>query len=191
MIITASQAFNMLSDLINEHIGPEPSVIAIDGRAASGKTTFANGLAQKFGIPVIHTDDFFRPRDIDGRLNMAEFAGNFDLLRFKNEVVDKLKNNDTFSYGVFDCAAGRVTEQKEVAASKCYIVEGAYCLHPDLGAYSDIKLFFDIDKQIQKQRIILRNGEEGYRQFSKVWIPAEERYIFHYNIVSRCDHTII
>ena len=37
------------------------SIIAIEGRCASGKTTLSKRLSEKLGCGVIHMDDFFLP----------------------------------------------------------------------------------------------------------------------------------
>lgn len=162
-------------------------VIAIDGRAASGKTSFAELLSKHINACVIHTDDFFRPRDPSGSLRLSEFEGNFDLDRFKSEVADRFNSETGFQYGVFNCKKGIITEIKTVPPRSVCIVEGAYCLCPKLGDYADVKLFFDVSPNTQKQRIRLRNGEEALKTFLSVWIPAEERYISHYDIQNNCD----
>ncbi len=173
MEINFDSALTLLKEKINAHNAKNPLVIAIDGKSASGKTTFANLL----GATVIHTDDFFRPRNEKGVLEISEYSGNFDTERFKNEVVANIKSGKAFKYGVFDCKMGAVTHTITVETTKCIVVEGAYSTHPFLGDYADIKLFFDISEELQKQRIIKRNGESGAKAFFDIWIPAEERYI--------------
>ena len=42
--------------------GACPVVIAVDGMAASGKTTLAGLLAQRLDAAVVHMDDFFLPQ---------------------------------------------------------------------------------------------------------------------------------
>ena len=70
-----------------------PLVIAFDGRSSSGKTTLANRLGIELKIPVIHTDDFYRPKDENGNLTRAEFdianfwAGPYDYVRIS--ITDK------------------------------------------------------------------------------------------------------
>ncbi len=187
MNIGYNQAFDFLLSKIKNYRGNMPLVIAFDGRSASGKTSMADKLKSVLGVSVIHTDDFFRPRDINGNLCLSQYDGNFDLQRFKTEVVDKLKSKKEFSYGVFDCKSGKIDSFCDVPISNCYIVEGAYSLNPNLGEYADIKVFFDVSADVQKQRIISRNGENAYDRFSKIWIPAEERYLSHYNIRLGCD----
>ena len=47
-----------------------------------------------------------------------------------------------------------------------------------LSAY-DIKVFLDISPDLQKKRLLARNGEEAYKKFESKWIPMELNY-FHY-----------
>ncbi len=187
MNIEYEHSFDYFLRLIKGHKYTIPLVIAFDGRSSSGKTSLAERLKNELNIPVIHTDDFFRPKDKNGNLCISEYDGNFDLERFKNEVVDFVKAKVSFKYGVFDCKSGRIEQYIDVPVSNCYIIEGAYSLDPKLGKYADISVFFDIAPDLQKRRIIHRNGEKEYEKFLKIWLPAEERYFEHYNIYSSCD----
>ncbi len=187
--IDSFKAVETIKDIVADKLCKKPFVIAIDGRASSGKTTFAAKLQKVINAPVISTDDFFRPR-VNGKIEMTEFAGNFDLNRFKSEIVDAVLSDKTLEYGVFDCKQGRITHNVKPAKSDVYIVEGAYSLHPSLSEYADIKVFFTINGEIQKDRIINRNGIEGYNNFKKIWIPAEERYLEHFEIESKCDYVV-
>ena len=50
--------------------------LAIDGMAASGKSTLACKLAEEFGGEVIHMDDFFLPMDLRTAERLEEPGGN-------------------------------------------------------------------------------------------------------------------
>ncbi len=175
----------------SEYKRGEPFVIAIDGRSASGKTTFSQELCDLIGASVIHTDDFFRPRNSKGELEISQYCGNFDIERFENEVVRGISSGSDFCVSVFDCKVGAVVDSITYQSGGIYIVEGAYSLHPDLGKYWDIGLFFDIEPELQRERIVGRNGIELFEAFEKIWIPAEERYFEKYKIMSFSDAVII
>lgn len=183
-------ALLFLKERISVHLALRPLVIAIDGRAASGKTTFAERLSNEIDVTVIHTDDFFRPRDSFGKLKISEYDGNFDIERFRDEVVNGIASGKPFVYGRYDCKIGKIVEKICCDKASCFVVEGSYSQNPKLGDYADIKLFFDIDKQTQRERIISRNGKNAFQNFCTMWIPAEERYFEKYNIVSNCDIVI-
>ena len=190
MNIKYENAFDYFSKLIKSQNGNLPLIIAFDGRSASGKTSLSERLKIELNIPVIHTDDFYRPKNQNGEFEISEFDGNFDIIRFKHEVVEQLKTKTTFKYGVFDCKLGIIDRYNEINVSNCCIIEGAYSLNPNLGEYADIKVFFDVDEETQKQRILLRNGEKQLENFKKIWLPAEERYLEHYQIKKSCDITV-
>ncbi len=188
--MTYKEAASLVRDIINQASESTPAVIVIDGRSASGKTTFAKEISELTGVPVLHTDDFCRPRDEKGNLAISQFDGNFDLERFYNEVVCGIKSRRDFEIGVFDCSKGCISEKRKYSKSNCYIAEGAYSHNPKLGDYATIKLFFDVDKNLQRERILRRNGKNALEKYLSLWIPAEERYIEHYNITEKSNHII-
>ena len=67
------------------------------------------------------------------------------------------------------------------------IIEGAYCLRPELRDLYDYKIFMDITPDKQARRIKKRNGEDIYKIFAEKWIPLEERYINMLGVKSCCD----
>lgn len=183
MKINSDSALSIIIERIKSHTSNTPLVIAVDGMSASGKTTFA----EKLGVTVIHTDDFYRPRNEKGELELSEHSGNFDIERFKKEVVSKIKTGKPFEYGVFDCKKGIITHNEAIPEYRCIAVEGAYSTHPELGDYADIKLFFEIGEAEQKRRIFNRNGKAAASAFSEIWIPAEQRYLAFYKIKENSD----
>ena len=187
MNMTFNNGFEYLKSLLANRNKDKLFIIAIDGRAASGKTTLASELSRVDDIPVLHTDDFFKPRNNYSRLEMTEFDGNFDIGRFHKEAVFGMLSREEFEIGIYDCKKGSISETVLYKPSDCFIVEGAYSLNPQLGEYADLRIFVDIDKQLQKTRIISRNGIDGYKRFESVWIPAEERYFSYYKIRDSVD----
>lgn len=165
----------------------EVKVIAIDGRAASGKTTLAKELSRLLGAGVIHTDDFFLPLELrsEERLKMA--GGNIHHERFCLEVLPHLRREEAFFYTPFDCSRMAPGEKIEVERGGLRIVEGSYSHHPAFGDYADIKIFMTIDQKLQLDRIFRRNGREKAELFEKRWIPMEEKYFSRYKIDSLSD----
>ena len=162
-------------------------VIAVDGRAASGKTTLSGQLAMVLGAEVIHMDDFFLPQDLRTRERLAEAGGNVHYERFSVEVLPNLRNAKSFSYRKFDCSKMALGGNCTVDPSKWRVVEGAYSLHPAFGNYADLKIFFDISPEEQMKRIRRRNGLEKAKIFASRWIPLEENYIRKTGVMKRAD----
>ncbi len=157
-------------------------VIAIDGRAASGKSTLAEQLSAILQAGLVHMDDFFLPPALRSADRLAEAGGNVHYERFTEEVLPKLRNADAFSYICFDCSQMAMGEVRPVSSSSYRIVEGSYSCHPSFGDYMDLRILCDIDPETQMQRILKRNGSELAEMFRNRWIPMEENYFTAYRI---------
>ncbi len=162
---------------------PSP-VIAIDGSAAAGKTTLAQAIADRCGLGLVHTDDFFLPFAMRTPERLSEPGGNLDRERFLEEVIPQLGSE--FSYRAFDCSSGSLDTLRHVPAGGV-VVEGAYSLHPAFGDYCDLRVFLDISPELQRQRILARNGEAMWRRFEDEWIPMERQYHTAMGIKPGCD----
>ena len=165
-------------------------IIAIDGRAASGKTTGALALAEFLGAGVVHMDDFFPPPALRTPERMNKPGGNIHHERFAAEVLPFLRGENAFSYRIFDCSRMEFYGEREVAASPWRVVEGAYSCHPMLGAYMDLRVFSDVAPDMQLARIEARNGTEKAADFAAKWIPLEEAYLKAFQIKEHA-HTVI
>lgn len=165
----------------------KPFLIAIDGRCAAGKTTLAAGLQEETGCSVIHMDHFFlRPwqRTIQ---RMQEPGGNVDYERFREEVMLPLSRGRRFGYRAYDCGRMELSSEIRVEPGEIAVVEGSYSCHPTLWDFYDLRVFADVESDVQLQRIRHRNGEEALLQFRERWIPLEERYFTAFGIRERCD----
>lgn len=159
-----------------------PCIIAIDGRAASGKTTMADQLAQILGCDVIRMDDFFLPPDLRTQERLQTPGGNVHYERFVEEVLPHLHAPKAFSYRRFDCHVMDYNGQRQISASPIRIVEGSYSHHPALGDYAHINVFSHVAPEKQMDRILHRNGPQMANMFEARWIPMEEAYIQEYQI---------
>lgn len=154
----------------------EIHTIAIDGRCASGKTTMASMLAKVLDAGIIHMDDFFLPMELRTEERFATPGGNVHYERVAQEILPKLKTEDNFFYQRFDCSKMTLGEYVEVTGAKYYIVEGTYSCHPALDKYMSLKIFSDVEKTEQLERIRKRDGENNLERFVDKWIPLEEEY---------------
>ncbi len=162
--------------------------VAIDGRCGSGKTTLGNLISEIFCCDIIHADDFFLPLEKRTENRLSEAGGNFDYERFNSQVIDKIKSKEqSFAYDVFSCCEMKFIHKKRVSLEKLLVIEGSYCLHPYLDDIYDIKVFKDVSTQLQKERIIKRNGKECFKRFEEKWIPMEEKYFNEYSIKQKCN----
>ena len=157
-------------------------LLAIDGPCASGKTTYASKLSAVLGgAPVIHMDDFYTPHAQKTAERLAQPGGNADIERFCAEVLTPLLQHGQTSYRPYSCHLDRLMDPVEVPDAPVTIIEGAYSLHPRAGRPYDVTLFLSAPPALQKERILRRNGEDGWISFRDRWIPLEKRYFdaFH------------
>ena len=174
---------NILTEKIQILLNTKKNIIiALDGRAAAGKTTLATRLYSEFEASIIHMDHFFLPLDLRGEKRV-----NVHYERFLEEVFPQLKARLSFTYRIFDCSVMDYQGIQEVEMKPLIIIEGAYSLLPFWDGIIDLRIFLDIDPETQKARIINRNGTEGYRAFSEKWIPLEEEYIREYKVIERSE----
>ena len=171
-------------------INPDTHVIAIDGRSASGKTTIASQLAAETNGSVIHMDDFFLPPAMRTAERLSERGGNVHYERFMEEVLPFIRGTKPFSYRRFDCSLMDYSGSVTVNPSSLVIVEGAYSLSPRFGKYYDLSIFMTIDKELQMERIIKRNGIDKARVFEIKWIPLEEAYFSAFSIEENAKRVI-
>lgn len=162
-------------------------LIAVEGGSASGKTTCADLLHTVYGCTVFHMDDFFLQPHQRTPERFAEPGGNVDRERFLGEVLLPLSQNQTVAYRRFDCKTQQILPPVNVNPTPLTVVEGAYCMHPQLSDFYDFSLFLEIDPQTQKQRILKRNGETWAQRFFNEWIPLEQIYFEKMNVKERCD----
>lgn len=162
-------------------------IIAIDGRAASGKTTLAESLSEALGASIIHVDDFFLPPEMRTQERLSEAGGNVHYERFKREVVDKLQSSDDIVYKRFDCTSMSFGESIRISRTPVIIIEGSYAHHPYFGDYADLKIFKSVNAVEQMERIMLRNGCLQGQLFKDKWIPMEEKYFSAFRIIEKAD----
>ncbi len=165
---------------------PNP-VIAIDGNAASGKSSLADLLAEVYSCNVLRIDDFFVPFDKRTEERMAEVGGNVDYVRFEDEVITKIFFDEGFSYRIYNCKTNTFTDSDQIDPMKMSVVEGAYSLHPRFENMYDLKVFLAVDAKTQRERILRRDGPEMLKVFLSEWIPKENAYFDKYDIRSTCD----
>lgn len=124
----------------------------------------------------------FRTKD-----RLEEPGGNIHYERFEEEVVKGIKSKAPFTYRIFDCAVMDYNHIKNVPKTEILIIEGVYAMHPRYEMLYDYKIFCDISKEKQRERITKRDGAEQYMQFEQRWIPMEERYFGVYDVCRQCD----
>lgn len=167
-----------------------PFIIAIDGRCASGKTTFAEKLSAVLGAPVIHADDFFLQPFQRTEKRLSTAGENVDWERIRNQVLLPLSRRKAAVFCPYDCHTMSLKKELCVPPAKVIIVEGTYSLNKNLAKFYSLTVFMTASPEIQLQRIADRNGTQGAQVFREKWIPLEEKYFSAYDLQNRCKYVI-
>ncbi len=181
---------DLFAHIYEASTGLDKFIIAIDGRCGAGKSTLAEALSRKLSASVYHTDDFYLPKEQRTEERLAEPGGNFDRERFLSEVLKPLSKMKGVRYRKYDCKTDSFSRAEKLPFTKYSIIEGAYSHHPELTQYYDLKVFYDVEKSLQGDRIIAREGDVRAEDFLNKWIPLEENYINEFKIIESCDKII-
>lgn len=162
-------------------------IIGIDGTAGSGKSYFADQLAEKYDMQVFHMDDFFLPKDLKPKERLNQPGGNVHYERFLQEVLEPLKQGKTITYQPYDCQIWDYSEAIEILPKQINLIEGVYCFHPLLEPFYDWKILLKVDSKIQEERILQREGNDKLEIFLSRWIPMEKNYFQTFEIEQNVD----
>lgn len=157
-------------------------LVCIDGCAASGKTTLGYYLKSIFECNLFHMDDFFLRDEQKTEERLKEIGGNVDYERFKAEVLEPVLRRENVIYQPFSCKTRTLQKAQEIPFRRLNIVEGSYSQHPYFGDVCQLRVFLDISRELQIDRIRSRNGEEMLERFLSTWIPMEQGYFEEFDI---------
>ena len=163
-----------------------PILIAIDGKAASGKSTLSEQLRSITDCSVLHMDDFFVPFPLRTEERMREVGGNIDYERFCTEVLLHLANPKPFSYRIYSCQSGSFVGRNRIDSSTLRVVEGSYAHHPKFREYAHLKVFLTVSEAEQANRLLARSPAL-FDRFKTTWIPMEERYFAGFAIPAKAQ----
>lgn len=184
----AESFYKQVFDKIDELLKIDHTIIiAIDGMCGSGKSYLAGLLAKAYECNIFHMDDYFLPLEIRTKERLNEPGGNVHYERFKEEVLKPLSDNRAVIYRPYICGQWRYDKPRKVGLKKLNIIEGSYCLHPQLRDLYNLSIFLEIEQNEQLQRILQRNGKEKLQDFIDKWIPLENLYFNTLKIKSICD----
>lgn len=171
------------SKLLHQH----PLLVAIEGGSASGKTSLAAQLAQVYDANLFHMDDYFLQAHQRTPERLAQFGGNVDYERFRQEVLEPLRAQQPVTLRRFDCTTMELSSPEQVPFKQLNIIEGVYSMRPTLAGFYDVSVFLGIDPHTQAARVLARNRPHMQQRYLNEWIPMENRYFDFYQIASLCD----
>ena len=162
-------------------------VIGLLAHVDSGKTTLAALLGRIYDCQTFHMDDFFLRPEQRTAARLAEPGGNVDRERFFHEVLLPLSQGRPVSYRRYDCHTQLLGDAAVCPPKSLNLIEGAYSMHPLLADHYDLSVFLSIPPDLQRQRILQRNGPELAEQFFSTWMPLEQVYFDAMEIPEHCS----
>lgn len=164
-------------------------LVALDGKCATGKTTLARALAEKYGCAVCHMDDFFLRPSQRTPERLEKPGENIDHERFLEEVLRPLREGRPVSYRPWSCRTQSFAEIRPLMPARLTIVEGAYCLHPALRGFYDLRVVLTAPLSVRLSRLRAREGG-NFPNYPAKWIPLEDAY-FSACAVERCADLVL
>ena len=194
--MSLSAAVALLSERIDALLSSRnaPVIVALDGRCAAGKSTLAKALAAHAGtdrrVVVFHMDDYFLRPEQRTAERFATPGENVDHERFHEEILLPLLNSQPVVYRPYDCRTQSLCEPIHAPQADVVLIEGSYCCHSALWDAYALRVFLDVDPQLQVRRILARNGQKMLDRFVGEWIPMEESYHASLGLRERSDLVI-
>lgn len=161
--------------------------VAIDGMSGSGKSFLGEKLHETLGGMLLHMDDFFLRPQQRTKERTREVGGNVDYERFLEEVLEPLKKGkERICYRPYNCKTQTVSEGNvlEQRGNLC-IIEGSYSQHPYFQDPYDIRIVLTVSAEVQRERILRRNGSSMLARFVEEWIPMENTYLKEFQILEK------
>ncbi|GAA3002149.1 hypothetical protein GCM10020229_12870 [Kitasatospora albolonga] len=140
-------------------------LVAVDGHAGSGKTTFAGRLAEALGgAPVVHLDDLATHEEPFGWTR-----------RLRTEVLEPLARGRTAEHRVYDWVGRRFATVRQVPPAPVVLLEGVGAgrreVRPDLA----LLVWMELGQAAARARGELRDGPE-LAGFWAGWAVAERAH---------------
>ncbi|MFI6626760.1 uridine kinase [Streptomyces sp. NPDC050528] len=140
-------------------------LVAVDGHAGSGKSTFAGRLAESLGgAPVLHLDD------------LATHAELFDWTeRLQSQVITPLGRGESAHYAPYDWHARHFAAPRALPPAPVVLVEGVGAGRRAVRPFLAGLLWMELPREEAWARGRLRDGAEQ-RDFWDGWVEAEREH---------------
>jgi uridine kinase len=146
-------------------------LVSVDGRAGSGKTTFAGRLAGQLTsrgaeAKVLHTDDL-----LQGWLDIVTFWP-----RLEEWVLAPLRGGQSAKYRRFDWAAGRFRSTWEtLGRPDVLLLEGVTSARAEIRPQLTRSIYVQVDRKTRFQRGVRRDGESVIPDWNR-WMSDEDQH---------------
>lgn len=141
-------------------------LVAVDGCAGNGKTTFADRLATILRCPVVHTDDL-----LDGWTIPAGYWP-----RLENWVLAPLRSGRPGRYRRYDWVLAEFAEWHDVPVTPVLVIEGVTSARAEVRPELTLSVWIEAPADIRFARGIARDGEALRPQWIR-WMAEESLYV--------------
>lgn len=172
-----------------------PLFVGLDGRSGTGKSTVAAavaaGLARgsehaNVAVTVIDGDDFYAGGSAtswDERTSAEKARCVIDWRR-QRSVLAALRERGVAAWFPFDWDAEDwdsesvplASEPVRCTATPVVILEGAYSCRPELHEVLDLLVLLEIPRDVRRQQLLAREGDEYRADWEARWSAAEDYY---------------
>lgn len=143
---------------------PAPAIVAIDGRSASGKSTFTSRLTRALGCQCVHTDDI--------AWNHSFFDW-WPLLM--QHILEPFKAGQPVLWTPDAWLAHDRSGAISVQPAPILLVEGVSSTRRELREWMNYTIWMETDMQLAESRGLERDGPDGY-DFWFEWQRSEQPF---------------
>lgn len=142
-----------------------PIIVGVDGRSASGKTTFATRLAEHLQAPIVHSDD------------VAWHHSFFDWWPLMLErIIQPFRAGQAVDWTPEAWTAKGRAGSIQVPVANVLVLEGVSVTRRELSAWIDVPIWLEVDPTVAEVRGLERDGPEG-RDFWFEWDASERPFL--------------
>ncbi len=159
-------------------------LIAIDGRAGSGKTSlskYLNSILPEFSF--LCGDDYFEP--IQHPISWGGYNGE----RFARDIIKPLQDNKkTINYHAYDWDNEPHLKNLSLKITKGIFVDRVYSFSFEIDY--DLKIWVETPRDLTIKRGIKRSSmpkDRAEKVWQELWKPMEDRYISQYHPDKKAD----
>lgn len=146
-----------------------PTLIAVDGRSGSGKSTFATDLAKYLeataSVAILRLEELYHGWDGLHR--------SFDLY---NQLLPQLADGQGITYPIWNWEADTLGAPKNLVPADVVIIEGVGALHGGAREFLDLGIWLEAPENFRRDRALARDGQT-YSPYWQMWAEQEERYL--------------
>ena len=149
--------------------GPQTRLVAVDGPSGSGKSHFADRLAEALEAPLIHTDDL-----LDGWDDQFTFWA-----RLERQVLSPLRQGKTAKYRKYQWDRQEFGDREiTVEPAPAVLLEGVSAARRAIRAELSLAVFVTAPPKIRSARALARDGDDSlaFRAYLERWRAAEDRH---------------